>query len=95
MGSKNPSNFFYVGANYRKELKKQVRLLIIFTLALTIAFAWREAIFGMAKNFMVGLTGAEHPGFQDLLASIFLTLLSGVLILLTSKYLKDPVPYDY
>ena len=82
------SNFFYVGHNYREEVRTQIRLLIIITLAFTIAFSWRETIFELSKTFIQWITGKEGKNSLSALASLFITFISVLLIFLVSHYLK-------
>lgn len=82
------SNFFYVGHNYREEVRTQIRMLIIITLAFTIAFSWRETFFELSETFMHWVTGIENKNSLSTLASLFITLISILLIFLASRYLK-------
>ncbi len=89
MRRKKFSDFFYVGHKYKAEVRKQIRMFIIFTLAFTIAFTWRETFFDLSREFMIWLTGAEDQGTASIFASIFITLVSVLLIFLTSQYFKE------
>lgn len=82
------SNFFYVGHKYKEEVRKQIRMFIIFTLAFTIAFTWRETIFDLSKSFIQLIAGVEGSNAQSIWASIFITVISILLIFLTSRYFK-------
>jgi hypothetical protein len=82
------SNYTFVGSKYRNEFRKQIRSIIVFTLGFTIAFAWRETIFDWAKSFTEWIT--HSPGEASSAgASIFITILCVLLIILTSYWLKD------
>lgn len=81
------SNLFYVGHNYKEEIRIQIRMLIIITLAFTIAFSWRETFFELSKTFMQWVTGIEGNSLS-ILASLFITFISVLLIFLASHYLK-------
>jgi len=82
------SNYFYVGNQYKDEVRTQVRMFIIFTLAFTIAFTWRETIFDLSKSFVQRIMGVEGANSSSIWASVFITILSILLILLVSKYFK-------
>ena len=82
------SNFFYVGHNYREEVRTQIRMWIMITLAFTIAFSWRETIFELSKTFMQWVTRTEDGNSLNALTSLFITLISVLLIFLASHYLK-------
>ena len=82
------SNFFYVGHSYREEVKIQIRMFIVITLAFTIAFSWRETVFELSKIFTQWATGTENPNSLNVLTSLFITLISILLIFLASHYLK-------
>ena len=82
------SNFFYVGDNYREEVRTQIRMIIVITLAFTIAFSWRETIFELSKTFMQWITRTENGNSLNALTSLFITFISVLLIFLASRYLK-------
>lgn len=84
------SKYFYVGSKYRTEFRKQMRTFIVFTLGFTIAFSWRETIFDGSKKIVKWLTGTNKSGSFG--ASIFITLVSVLLIFLTAQWLKDKHP---
>ena len=84
---RNVSNYFYLGQNYKKEL----RLVVVFTLGFTIAFAWRETIFDLSKSFISWLIGSNGAG-ASAWASVFITLLCLILIFLTTRWLRDKRP---
>ncbi len=82
--------YFYVGSKYKNEFRKQMRSFIVFTLGFTIAFSWRETIFDGSKNFIKWLTGTSNSGSFG--ASIFITLVSILLIFMTTNWLKERHP---
>lgn len=90
--TKKISNYTFVGRKYKDEFRKQMRMIIVFTLGFTIAFAWRETIFEWSKNLVSWLTNSNKGG-SNVWASIFITLVSVILILLTTYWLKDKNPY--
>lgn len=82
------SNLFYVGHNYREEVRTQIRMLIIITLAFTIAFSWRETIFEFSRTLVQRIMGTENGNSLNALTSLFITFISVLLIFLVSHYLK-------
>jgi hypothetical protein len=83
------SNYFYLGSNYREEFRKQMRLIIVFTLGFTIAFSWRETIFDLSKSFVQWIAGIKNANASSIWASVFITIVSLFLIFLTAKWLKE------
>ncbi len=75
--------------SFRREFKKQLRLLIIITLGFTIAFTWRQTIFDLSLAFVSYLTETQNTSELSILASLFITALSVVLIYIMAHFLKD------
>lgn len=82
-------NYFYLGSNYRSEFRKQVRMFVTFTLGFTIAFAWRETIFDLSESFVQWISGIKESNSSSFWASIFITGVALLLILITTRWLKD------
>lgn len=80
---------YFSKTKYRQEFRRELRLLIVVTLAFTIGFTWRETIFDLSLAFVHWLTHAEQVPALSVLASIFITLMSVGLIYLTSYLLKE------
>ena len=74
---------------FKKEFKKQLRLLIIITFGFTIAFTWRQTIFDISTEFVGFLTNIKDSSLLSIVSSIFITLMSILLIYLTSHFLKE------
>jgi hypothetical protein len=87
------SNYTFVGKKYKEEFRKQMRSVIVFTLGFSIAFAWRETIFDWSKSITAWITQSQNGG-SSTGASIFITLFSILVILLTTHWLKDKNPYN-
>jgi hypothetical protein len=83
------STLFIEGEHFRKEFKRQVRTLILFTLGFTIAFTWRQTIFDVSLNIVKLLTHVQSSAGLSILSSIFITLFSLGVIFLTTHWLKD------
>ena len=86
------SNYTFVGRKYKDEFRKQMRLIIIFTLGFTIAFAWRETIFEWAQSLAISWVHSNSAQ-SSLWASVFITIFSIILLFLASLWLKDRNPY--
>ncbi len=82
-------NFLLGRRIFKKEFKKQLRLLIIITLGFTIAFSWRQTIFDISTEFIGFLTNIKDSSLLSIVSSIFITLMSILLIYLTSHFLKE------
>ena len=81
---------FFIGSKrFEKEFKKQLRLLIIITLGFTIAFTWRQTIFDLSQALVNLFIEIESNSALSIFASIFITIVSIILIYLTSHFLKD------
>jgi hypothetical protein len=85
-------NYFYLGNHYRQEFRKQMRLFIIFTLGFTIAFTWRETVFDLSKSLVNLIAHPTNPNATSIWASVFITIVSALLIFLTAKWLRDKHP---
>ncbi len=81
--------FFVKGQSHEREFKNQLRLLILFTLGFTIAFTWRQTIFDISQTFVQFLTNITNLNSLTVLTSIFITLISVLLIYLTSYFLRE------
>ncbi|MBS3089604.1 hypothetical protein J4461_01850 [Candidatus Pacearchaeota archaeon] len=81
--------FLAWGDNFRREFKKELRLIIVVTLGFTIAFTWRQTVFDTAQDFVQRLTHIQSSAALSILTSGFITLISLIIILLTSKLLRD------
>lgn len=86
---KSVLDYLVKGKKFQKEFKKQLRMLILFTLGFTIAFTWRQTIFDLSQALVMFFTDIKDSSVLSLLASVFITIVSVILIYLTSHYLKD------
>jgi hypothetical protein len=85
-------NFFhrYFGlGNQRREFKKELRLLIVFTFGFTIAFTWRQTIFDLTSDLIQSALSVENNSSLTILTSFFITIISVAIIYTTSYFLKD------
>jgi len=82
-------NFFYIGRNFKKEFRRQLRMLIVITLGFTIAFTWRQTIFDLSQSFVQLILNIKGSTALTLLTSTFITLISIILIYIAAHFLKD------
>lgn len=75
--------------SFKKEFRRQLRLAIIAAIGFTIAFAWRNAIYNSAQELVIKFTQSAHLILTEIYTAIFITLIAVVLILFTSKILKE------
>jgi len=85
--------FFIGGSNFKAEFRRQMRFLIIVTLAFTIAFTWRQTVFDASQALVLLVTHVQSSTYASILTSIFITLVSIIIIYGTSKLLKDRPDY--
>ncbi|MFH1917598.1 MAG: hypothetical protein ABIJ14_00615 [Nanoarchaeota archaeon] len=82
-------DFFILGRKFKREFKKQARLLITITLGFTIAFTWRQTVFDISQSAVQFITHIQNLEISSILTSIFITIISVIFIYLTSHFLKD------
>ena len=83
------SGFFHIERRFKKEFKREIRLLVIVTLAFTIAFSWRQTIFDISKDFIQFMTHFQNLAALSVLTSTFITLTSILLIIFVSFAIRD------
>ncbi|MAG10969.1 hypothetical protein CMI44_01515 [Candidatus Pacearchaeota archaeon] len=86
---KKLKKFFRVGVRFKREFRRQLRMLITITLGFTIAFTWRQTIFDLSQSFVNFIFHLESLSALSIATSIFITIISIVLIYLASYYLKN------
>ena len=76
--------------SFKKEFKRQIKLAIIAAVGFTVAFSWREAIFNTFENFVSRFLDVplEHY-LTKTYTALAITIFGVVLIIVTSKMLKD------
>jgi putative Mn2+ efflux pump MntP len=76
--------------SFKKEFRHQIRLAIVAAIGFSVAFAWREAIFSFFQSFVSRFLDLE-PGhyMTEIWTSIAITVAGVLLIMLTSKLLKE------
>jgi len=83
------SNLFVEGEAFKKEFRRQARMLIIITLGFTIAFTWRQTVFDASLGLVQFLTHVKNSIELSILTSSLITLISLILIFITAHWLKD------
>jgi hypothetical protein len=81
--------FIFGGENFKKEVKNQIRLLIIITLGFTVAFTWRQTIFDSTQSLVRLITDVQGAMSLSVLSSLIITIVSLILIWITSRLLMD------
>ena len=77
------------GRKFKKEHKKEIRLLIAITLGFTIAFTWRQTIFDSFQVLVNFFVDTKSSALSSILTSSLITLVSIALIRITSHILKE------
>jgi len=71
--------------NFRGEFKRQMRYAIAAAVGFLVIFAWRDAILNSAKNFIEKFTETSN----EVITAMFITVIGVVIILISSKLLKE------
>jgi len=74
---------------FKREFRRQIRTLIIVTLGFTIAFTWRQTLFDISQEIVEFFLHIEISSTLSILTSLFITLVSVVLVYLSAHFLKD------
>jgi hypothetical protein len=76
--------------SFRKEFKRQIRFAIVAAIGFSVAFAWRQAIFDAFQNYVSRVLDIQ-PGhyLTEIYTAITITVVGVLLIMLTSKILKE------
>lgn len=74
---------------FKREFRRQIRMLIIITLSFTIAFKWRQTIFDASQSIVQFFLDVQSSTTLSILTSLLITILSIFLIYLTAHLLKD------
>jgi len=83
-------SIFDTKRSFRKEFKRQIRLAVVAAIGFSVAFAWRNAIFDMFENFVARFLDLQIGHYlTEIYTAIAITLVGVILIMLTSKILKE------
>jgi hypothetical protein len=80
---------FFQDKFFRKELKNEARMFIVVAVALSIAFAWRQTLFEIALAAVNSIFTPDGEIKASMMASTLITIVGILIILLSSKILKD------
>ena len=81
------------GQNFKKEVKRQIRLLIILTLGFTIAFSWRQTLFDSIQFIVDKVLKIENAVTSSVMTSISITIIALILIYFLAHILKERPDY--
>lgn len=81
-------HFLIGGRHFKEEFRKQMRLLIIFTIGFTIAFSWRQTIFDITQTAVQKFFNTQNFFYSTLFTSLTITIFGIIIIFLTSHLLK-------
>ncbi len=76
------------GHHFKREFREQMRLFIVITFGFTIAFSWRQTFFDASEALIQHFTNQQGTTLS-ILASVFITIISLVVIYVASHYLKE------
>lgn len=74
---------------FRKEFKRQLRYAIAAACGFLIVFAWRDAIISFTKTFVEKIAKTTEFVATDIGTAILITIIGVLLIVISSKLLKD------
>ncbi|MBS3077867.1 hypothetical protein J4233_06415 [Candidatus Pacearchaeota archaeon] len=83
------NNYYLRGERFRKEVKREIKLLIAVTLGFTIAFTWRQTIFDLFEAVIIKFFSSTSQSTLSVLTSLAITLVSVLLIFLASYFLQE------
>lgn len=74
--------------SFWKEFKRQIRYAIVAAVGLIIAYAWKEAIFESTEKLVEKVAESTQFMTNNLWASLVITVIGVMIILISSKLLK-------
>ena len=74
--------------NFKREFRKQLRLALAAAVGFIIAFAWKDFFFKLTEDFLSKFLKL-NPITSALAISIFITFVGVLIILMSSKILKE------
>ena len=75
--------------NFRQELKRQLRYAIAAAVGFMVIFAWRDAILTGTKSLIEKISATTEVVTTEVSTALFITVTGVLIILITSKLLKD------
>jgi len=82
-------HFIKTKRSFKKEFKRQLRFSIAAAIGFTIAFSWRNAVYDSLFAIVQRLTDATRNTAIEAYTALFITLIGVVVILITSRLLRD------
>jgi len=81
---------FFIGSDrFRSEFFKEIRGLIILTLAFTIAFTWRQTFFDLAQEGVKFFMDITNNATLSIVTSTVVTVFCLIFIYLTARYMQN------
>ena len=81
--------FFIGGERFKREIREEIKLLIILSLGFGIAFSWRQTAFDAFESVVKSITNIQNSTLANILTSSVITLVSLIVIFLVSKFMQD------
>ena len=82
--------FFRAKRSFRKEFNRQIRLAIVAAIGFSVAFAWRNAVFDLFESYVARFLDIQIGHYlTEIYTAIAITVAGVLLILITSKLLKE------
>jgi putative Mn2+ efflux pump MntP len=81
---------FETKRSFRLEFKRQIRIAVVAAIGFSIAFAWRNAVFDAFQSFVARFLDVPIGHYlSEVYTAIAITIAGVILIMLTSKLLKE------
>ena len=74
---------------FKREFRRQIRMLIIVTLGFTIAFTWRQTLFDASQELVEFFLHVKGSVTLSILTSLFITIIGVILVYLSAHFLKE------
>ncbi len=81
--------FLFGGDSFKKDFIHQIKNLVIFTLAFTVAFSWRETVFNATKSLVQWFLDIQSTELLSILTSTTVTIFSLIIIWIMVKSLEE------
>ncbi len=81
--------FLFGGDSFKKDFIHQIKNLVIFTLAFTVAFSWRETVFNSTKSLVQWFLDIQSTELLSILTSTTVTIFSLIIIWIMVKSLEE------
>lgn len=81
--------FLFGGDSFKKDFIYQIKYLVIFTLAFTIAFSWRETVFNTIKSFVQSLLSIQSSNILNITTSLTITIFCLIIIWIMVRFFEE------